>query len=71
MKNYLKLYCYKGNYDLGCEPLGTEGRHIFNDLQTIRGAKNRLIKWYNYNHFRIYTYSNFYDDKTFRLIYEQ
>lgn len=71
MKYFRKFYCYKGNYNLGSEPLGTEGRHIFEDLQTLRGAINRIKKWYHYEHFRIYSYSNFYDDKTFKLIYEQ
>jgi hypothetical protein len=66
-----QFYCYKGLHDLGSEPCGTEGRHIFHNLKTLRGAINRVNKWYKYGHFKIYSFTNFYDDKTFKLVYQK
>jgi hypothetical protein len=63
----MNFYAYKDQYLLGHEPLGTANRMIWRDLKTVRGAINRAKKlwgrWY-----RIYTFTNFYDDKTFKLV---
>jgi len=64
------FYVYKGISELGQESLGTEGKHIWRDLKTLRGAIRRM-RLYGYESFRIYTFSNFYDDKTFKLVYKR
>jgi hypothetical protein len=66
----MKFYGYIGNYDLGCEPLGTEGRHL-KELKTLAGAIKHFKQWFNNKPFKLYTYHNFYDDKTFKLTYKQ
>ena len=64
-----KFYSYKGNAPLGKEKLGTEGRSL-DELKTVKGVKNRLLKagWVE---FKIYSYTNFYNDSTFRLVHRQ
>jgi hypothetical protein len=52
------------------ETLGSHGKHIFRDLKTKRGVINRMLS-YKYEHFSIYTFVNFYDDKSFKLVYKQ
>ncbi len=63
----MKFYAYKGQYKLGNEMLGTEGRILFN-LKTIRGAMNRCDKAFGKD-FTLYSYINFYDDDTFKRLY--
>jgi hypothetical protein len=64
------FYAYNGNAELGHEPCGTEGRHIWQDLKTLRGAIKRM-EALGYKSFRIYTFWNFFDNKTFKLVYKQ
>jgi len=64
------FYAYKGNEELGKESLGTEGRWIWKDLKTLRGAVKRMNAL-RYASFRIYTFWNFYDNKTFKLVYKR
>jgi len=47
------------------EPLGTSRCFIWRDIKTVRGAKNRLR---NAGGFKLFTFTNFYDDRTFRLV---
>lgn len=64
----LKLYAYKGDHDLGKEPLGTSDKVIWRDLTTVRGAVERANKLFGRGNYRIYTFNNFYDHKTFKRV---
>lgn len=59
-------YVYNTTDELGNEPLGTEGNHVFTDT-TLKLVK-RVIKTWGFNKYSIYSFTNFYDDKTFKLI---
>lgn len=61
----MNFYAYKGNDPLGKEPLGSENRLIWKDLKTIKGARNRAKKAFGNQPFKLYTFTNFFDDKTF------
>jgi hypothetical protein len=71
-----KFYCYlpvnseiKDNFlD---EPVGTQGRYLWDDLKTNQGAIRRAIKMFPAKSFKIWTYTNFYDKKTFSLVHIQ
>jgi hypothetical protein len=65
----MRFYGYLGHDALGCEPLGTQGRHL-KELKTIRGAIKHFTTWFNDKPFTLYSYGNFYDDETFRLVYK-
>ena len=75
MKNwYIELYV-KGKYTDTYHPLGTEYTMLYNDLKTLRGVINRMKKWIPFTSmiqqvvgFKIYTYTDLYDDDTFRLV---
>lgn len=62
----MNYYLYKGTAKLGNEQCGTEGRHIFFNC-TIKKVINTL-KELKYRHYSIYSFINFYDDNTFKLI---
>ena len=63
----MQFYAYKGQYLLGAEPCGTEHKAIWRDLKTIRGAINRAKSaWGSF--YRIYSFTNFYDNSTFKLV---
>lgn len=64
----MKFYAYVPDKN-GNEPMGTFGSFLI-DLKTLRGAINR-VKSYGKTNFRIFTYTNFYDEKTFTKVYEQ
>ena len=61
-----KYYAFKGNYDLGNEPCGTSGKMLF-ELKTDRGAHARVATVYG-TEYRLFTYTNFYDNKTFKEV---
>lgn len=63
----MKFYAYKGTAELGKEPLGTSGKMLF-ELKTVNGAIRRAVRLYGRS-CTIYTYTNFYRDSTFRLVY--
>jgi len=63
----MKFYAYKWDVPLGTEPLGTDGKLLF-ELKTVRGAMNRCKRYLKTSDFRLYTYTNFYDDKTFKQV---
>lgn len=55
----------------GKEPLGTEGKLLF-ELQTTGGGIRRACRYIHFPvAFRLYIYTNFYDEKTFKLVYER
>ena len=51
------------------EPVGTAGRSIDRDLKTLRGVVNRLKHAWPGKSFKVFTFTNFYDDKTFRQVH--
>lgn len=61
----MKYYAYKGTASLGSEPCGSDGKMMF-ELKTDAGAIRKVEKMFK--SFRIYSYTNFFDDKTFRLV---
>lgn len=58
-------YAFEGNAILGRERLGTEGKHIWHDLKTDNGAKHRAYRLFNGKAFRLYRFTNMYDQSTF------
>lgn len=63
----MNFYCYKGEWEFGKEPCGTEYKHIWKDLKTKEGALRRAVNLYG-NSFRLFTFTNFYDNKTFQRV---
>ncbi len=63
----MNWYIYKGNFPLGEEPVGSDGRLIFRDLKTIRGVMNRIRNVLGDVPCRVYSFTNFYDNRTFSL----
>jgi len=63
----MKFYAYLGSQELGKEPLGTFGKMLF-ELKTRQGAKNRCRRIWGDKEFRLYTYTNFYNDSTFKEV---
>jgi len=51
------------------EPVGSGGRTIDRDLKTIRGVVRRLERAWPGKSFKVFAFTNFYDDKTFRLVH--
>ena len=51
------------------EPVGSGGRSIDRDRKTLRGVVNRLKKAWPGKSFKVFTFSNFYDPKTFRQVH--
>lgn len=64
------FYCYKGTESLENEHCGSDGKHIIKDLKTVRGVINRMNNL-RYEHYKIYSYTNFYKRSTFKLLYQQ
>lgn len=52
----------------GKEPIGTGNRMIMH-LKTLRGAVNRAKKVWGEKSFVVKTFTNFYDEKTFKTVY--
>jgi len=51
------------------EPLGTGGRSIDRDLRTVRGVVRRLEKAWPGKSFKVFSFTNFHDPKTFRRVH--
>lgn len=64
-------YIYKGTYELGQEPLGSDNRLIRRDLKTDRGAIAYAKRIFKDQPFSVFRFSNFYDDRSFRVVYRQ
>jgi hypothetical protein len=60
-----KFYAYKPD-SKGKEPIGSIHRTLF-ELKTVDGAKNRAKKRLG-SGYKLYKYTNFYDDKTFKIV---
>ena len=67
----MQVYIYEGNYELGKEPCGTSGKYLLK-VKSLRGLKQTYIYKMLIRKgidFRAFSYSNFYDDKTFKRLY--
>ena len=64
----MEFYSYNSTKPLGKEDLGSNGRMITRDLKTLRGVENRIPKSWHKTGYSIYTFTNFYNDDTFRLV---
>jgi hypothetical protein len=63
----MKFYAYVGTKPLGQESVGTSGKTLF-ELKTIADAHRRAKSVFKSRSYRLYRYTNFYDDKTFREV---
>ena len=50
------------------EPTGTDRRYIWRDLKTQNGAIRRARRIFGANPFSLYTFTDFYDGRTFKVI---
>ena len=50
-------------------PIGSSGRSIDRDLKTVRGVVRRLERAWPGKSFKVFSFTNFYDDNTFRLVH--
>lgn len=62
------FYAYLGDYEFGTEPLGTGNKMIIPDLKTARGAIRRCNKYWKGKVFRVYSFTDFYDESTYRRV---
>lgn len=62
------FYAYKGTAPLGSEPLGGDGKLLMKDLTSEAGAVRRCRQVFKDASFKLYAYTNFYDNKTFREV---
>ena len=51
------------------EPLGSGGRSIDRDLKTLAGTIRRLKRAWPGKSFKVFSFTNFYDPKTFRQVH--
>lgn len=64
----MDFYAYKGKLELGREKLGTDDNMIIRNLKTEKGAFRRCSRRWPDGNFRIYSFTNFHNDKTFKEI---
>ncbi len=64
----MKFYAYLGGDHLGKEPCGCGDRYNWEDLKTVKGAIRRARRYFRGRPFSLYSYTNFYDDRTFTPI---
>ena len=50
------------------EPMGTEDRYVWRDLKTRSGAIRRARRIFKGKPFSLYTFTDFYDGRTFKPI---
>ena len=62
------FYAYLGNDELGSEPLGSGNKMIIPDLKTARGAIRRCNKYWSGKEFRVYSFTDFYDESTYKRV---
>ena len=60
----MQFYVHAGSE----EPTGTEGRFIWRDLKTRGGAIRRARRIFKGRPFSLYTFTDFYDGRTFKPI---
>lgn len=64
----MKLYAYNQDVPLGQEHLGTMGRTLSEKYKTLNGFI-RHLKSRGWKTYRVYSYTNFYNDDTFKLLH--
>ena len=62
------FYAYLGNDELGSEQLGSSGKMVIHDLKTARGAIRRCNKYWSGKEFRVYSFTDFYDESTYKRV---
>jgi hypothetical protein len=62
----MKFYAYLPDKN-GNEPLGSFNKLLF-QLKTISGARRKVDRIFNGENHKLFSYTNFYDDKTFKDI---
>ena len=65
----IKFYAYLGNYEFGEESLGRGRVMIIDDLKTLEGVIKRCRRYWGIEKFRVYSFTNFYDESTFERVY--
>jgi hypothetical protein len=65
----MKFYAYIPDED-GREPLGTNNKLLF-ELKTKKGAFNRTKRIFESENFRLFWYTNFYNDSSFHRIFDE
>ena len=48
-----------------------DGRTIHRDLKTVRGVVNRMRRLWPGKSFKVFSFTNFYDNKTFRHVHTE
>lgn len=69
MEFYAYITLNPGCESMNDEPLGSMGRMIIREYKTVRGAVNKCKRLWEGKSFKVYSFTNFYDDKTFKLKY--
>ncbi len=64
----IKFYAYLGNEEFGEESLRSGRIMIIDDLKTARGAISRCNKYWKGKVFRVYSFTDFYDESTYRRV---
>ena len=65
----MAFYAYLGNNELGSEQLGSSGRMVIPDLKSARGAIRRCNKYWKGKKFRVYSFTNFYDESSYKRVH--
>lgn len=63
MKFYAHLYLKEAS--------GTQGRYIWEDLKTYKGAIQRAKRIFAGQPFTVYVFTNFYDNNSFKCIHQE
>jgi len=60
-------YFYAGHPKTGDAPVGTENQLLF-ELKTVAGAHKRADRVFKSRPYKLFRYSNFYDENTFHQV---
>lgn len=63
-------YAYKGTAKLGMEPVGSSDRMLWRS-KTRNYALKQAKLLFGKGPYKFYSFLNFYDNRTFQLVYEQ
>ena len=64
----MAFYAYLGNDELCSQQLGSSGRMVIPALKTARAAIRRCNKYWKGKEFRVYSFTDFYDESTYRRV---
>lgn len=65
--NGVGFYAYRGSMPLDRSPVGTGEQSVYRDIKTAAGASRRAARRWP-DGYSVYSFTNFYDDQTFRLV---